>query len=272
VHDPIGLDTFWASFEAWSEQERTSAIAPVMNKLRPFLVRPELRGVIGQANPRFDVRQVFTERKLLLVNLAKGQLGPETSALLGSLVITRLWQATLGRSAIAPERRHPVFVYVDEFQDYLHLPLDFADALAQARGLRVGFVLAHQYLHQLEPAMRSAVLANAQSRVAFRLGADDARQLSAGSGLAPEDFQGLGAFQCYTQLVAKAAVQPWCSARTLPPVDSTSDPRAVRAASRQTYGTDRSDIDAGIRELVLRRRAGSDDDLGPRRRPNGGRP
>jgi hypothetical protein len=272
VDDPIGLGSFWASFEAWREPERTSAIAPVMNKLRPFLLRPDLRAVIGQAEPRFDVRQVFSERKLLLVNLAKGQLGPETAALLGSLVITQLWQATLGRSAIAPERRHPVFVYVDEFQDYLHLPLDFADALAQARGLGVGFVLAHQYLHQLDAAMRSALLANAQSRISFRLGAEDARVMAAGSGLAPEDFQGLGAFQCYAQLVAKAAVQPWCSARTLPPRDSTSNPDAVRDASRQAYGTDRSEIDAAIRELVFSRRAGSDDDLGPRPRQNGGRP
>jgi hypothetical protein len=241
-----------------------------MNKLRPFLLRPELRAVIGQPEPRFDVRQVFTERKLLLVNLAKGQVGPETAALLGSLVITQLWQATLGRSAIAPERRHPVFVYVDEFQDYLHLPLDFADALAQARGLGVGFVLAHQYLHQLEAGMRSAVLANAQSRVSFRLGIEDARLLAAGSTLAPEDFQGLGAFQCYTQLVANAAVQPWCSARTLPPVAATSDPIAVRAASRERYGIDRTDIDARIRELVFRR-GGGEDDLGPRPRRNGGR-
>jgi hypothetical protein len=270
VDDPIGLGNFWASFEAWSEAERTAAIAPVMNKLRPFLLRPELRAVIGQPEPRFDVRQVFTERKLLLVNLAKGQVGPETAALLGSLVITQLWQATLGRSAIAPERRHPVFVYVDEFQDYLHLPLDFADALAQARGLGVGFVLAHQYLHQLEAGMRSAVLANAQSRVSFRLGIEDARLLAAGSTLAPEDFQGLGAFQCYTQLVANAAVQPWCSARTLPPVAATSDPIAVRAASRERYGIDRTDIDARIRELVFRR-GGGEDDLGPRPRRNGGR-
>jgi Type IV secretion-system coupling protein DNA-binding domain len=100
VVDPIGLEPFWSVFEAWSEPERTAAIAPVMNKLRPLLMRPELRAIIGQTQPRFDVRQVFTERKVLLVNLARGLLGPETSALLGSLVVAQLWQATLGRSSI----------------------------------------------------------------------------------------------------------------------------------------------------------------------------
>jgi hypothetical protein len=269
VSDPIGLEPFWNAFEAWSEAERAAAIAPVMNKLRPLLLRPELRAIIGQTRRSFDLRRVFTERKILLVSLSKGLLGPETSALLGSLVVSQLWQAVLGRTAIAPEKRHPVFVYVDEFQDYLHLPLDFADALTQARGLGVGFVAAHQYLHQLDPAMRSAVLANAQSRVAFRLPSEDARVIAADSALAPEDFQSLGAFQCYVQLVAQAAVQPWCSAATVLPGQPISRPAAVRAASRRAYGVDRAEIDADLHQLFRGGHQGGGDDLTPRRRDSG---
>jgi hypothetical protein len=270
VSDPIGLAPFWAAYEAWSEAERAAAIAPVMNKLRPLLLRPELRAIVGQTRGSFDLRRVFTERKILLVSLSKGLLGPETAALLGSLVVSQLWQAVLGRTAIAPERRHPVLVYVDEFQDYLHLPLDLADALAQARGLGVGFTLAHQYLHQLGPEMRSAVLANAQSRVAFRLPGEDARALAADSRLAAEDFQSLGAFQCYAQLVANSAVQPWCSARTLLPGQPISEPAAVRAASRGAYGVDRAEIEADLHELFVGRRQSVSDDLAPRRRSSGG--
>jgi hypothetical protein len=266
VVDPIGLGPFWASFEAWSEAERAAAIAPVMNKLRPLLLRPEMRTIIGQTRGSFDLRRIFTERKVLLVNLSKGLLGPETSALLGSLVVSQLWQAVLGRAAIAPARRHPVFVYVDEFQDYLHLPLDFADALAQARGLGVGFALAHQYMHQLQPAMRSAVLANAQSRVAFRLPNEDARLVAAESLLAPEDFQSLEAFQCYVRLVAKAAVQPWCSAITTLPGEPVSDPAAVRAASRAAFGVERAEIESDLHTLFFGRRDNGGDDLAPRRR------
>jgi Type IV secretory system Conjugative DNA transfer len=270
VSDPIGLSPFWAAYEAWSEAERAAAIAPVMNKLRPLLLRPEMRAIVGQTRRSFDLRRVFTERKILLVNLSKGLLGPETSSLLGSLVVSQLWQAVLARAAIAPDRRHPVFVYVDEFQDYMHLPLDFADALTQARGLGVGFVAAHQYMHQLDPAMRSAVLANAQSRVAFRLPGEDARVIAADSALAPEDFQGLGAFQCYVQLVAKAAVRPWCSASTLPPGKPISDPAVIRAASRNTYGVDRAEIEADLYQLFVGRRQTESDDLTPRRRDAGG--
>ena len=79
--------------------------------------------------------------------------------------------------------------------------------------------------------MRSAVMANAQNRVAFRPAAEDARQLAApGSGLDPEDFLGLGAFEFYAQLLAGGTIQPWCSGRSLPPADPISDPATIRAA------------------------------------------
>jgi Type IV secretion-system coupling protein DNA-binding domain len=265
VSDPIGLGPFWATYEGWSEPERITATAPVMNKLRPLLMRPELRNLLGQRSG-FDVRRVFKERKILLVNLNKGLLGPETSALLGSLIVSMLWQAILGRSSIPPERRHPALVVVDEFQDYLHLPLDFADALAQARGLGAGFALAHQYLHQFSPAMRSAVLANAQSRVAFRLPNDDAKVLAAGGLLSPEDFQSLGAYEAYAQVVASEAVQPWCSVKTLPPPAPVSDAAAVRAASREAHGVGRAQVEAELHKLFAGGRSNGHDDLAPRKR------
>jgi energy-coupling factor transporter ATP-binding protein EcfA2 len=269
VSDPIGLGPFWSTYEAWSEQERITAIQPVLNKLRPLLLRPEVRSIIGQTRGDFDLRRVFTERKILLVNVSRGLLGPETSALLGSLVVSMLWQAILGRAAIAPERRHPVTVVLDEFQNYLHLPVDLADALAQARGLGAAFHLAHQYLHQLDPAMRSAVLANAQSRVAFRLPSEDARVIAAGSALDPEDFQSLGAFEAYAQLVAGDALQPWCSVVTLPAGAALSDPAVVKAASRSAYGVDRASVEAGLHQLFGGRTRTDSDDLTPRRRQSG---
>ena len=271
IDDPIALGPFWAAFESWSEGQRMAAVAPLLNKIRPFLLRPQLRAVLGQARPRFDIREVFTRRRILLVDCSVGQLGPEVAALLGSLVLTQLWAATLGRSAIAPERRHTVTVVVDEFQEYLRLPGDLGDALAQARGLGVGFTLAHQYLHQLEPAMRSAVLANAQNRVCFRLADEDARLLTRhGSQLAPDDFGGLDAYEFYAQLVAGDAVQPWCSGRSLPPEPAISDPDRVRIASQMNYGRDRQEVEDELRNLVLGRRGTSvADDFGPRRRGGG---
>ena len=268
VNDPIALEPFWAAFEAWSDAARTEAIAPLLNKVRPLLLRPQLRAVLGQAHPRFDIRDVFTKRRILLVDCSKGELGPETAALLGSLVVSQLWSATLERTAITPERRHPVSVVLDEFQDYLRLPTDLGDALAQARGLGVGFTLAHQYLHQLDPAMRSAVLANAQNRICFNLAEEDARIMaSPGSGLEPEDFANLGAYEFYARLVARSTIMPWCSGKSLPPSPLIRNPEDVMAASRENYGRSRVEVDAEIRGLTGRTPQESHQDIAPLRRP-----
>jgi len=203
----------------------------------------------------------------VLVNLAKGLLGPEASALMGALVVSQFWEATLGRTAVDQARRHPVFAYLDEFADYLQLGTDLADALGQARGLGVGLVLAHQFLHQLDPTMRSAVLANARSRVCFQLATEDARVIAAG-GDEPEadDFTSLAAYQCYLQLVAGGAVQPWCSAATQPLPEPISDAAAVRTASAHAYGVPRTDTEAALRQLVFGTGSSDDGDFAPRRR------
>lgn len=264
LDDPLGLGPFWLAFEHWSEAERTAAIAPSLNRIRPFVLRPQLRAVLGQSRPRFDLAQVFSERKVLLVNLAKGVIGGEAASLLGGLILNQLWGAALRRTTIAPSRRRPAFVYVDEVQDYLHLPTDLGEALVQARGLGVGFVLAHQHLSQLDPATRAAVLTNARSRVCFQLGTDDARALAT-PPLTADDFRELPAFEVYAQLLAAGAVQPWCSARTTAAPAALGSGSEVRRRSRQRYGTDRSIVEAELEQLLAGTGGGADD-LAPRRR------
>jgi hypothetical protein len=268
LDDPLGLTPFWLTFEGWSEAERLAAVAPSMNRIRPFLLRPQLRAVLGQSRPRFELSQVFTERKILLVNLSKGVIGGEAASLLGSLLLSQLWAAALRRSTIPQKQRHPVFVYVDEVQDYLHLTTDLGDALVQARALGVGFVVAHQHLAQLDSATRAAVLTNARSRICFQLPADDARVL-ASPPLTADDLRELPAFEVYAQLVADGAVQPWCSARTLPAPAITSNPDQVRSRSRRNYGVEQAAVDAELERLLGGRRFDTDD-LAPRRRQNRG--
>src|SRR5262249_729259 len=149
------------------------------------------------------IEDVFTKRRIVLVSLAKGLIGPEAAALLGSLFVAELWQTVLERAGIRPERRHPIVLYADEFQDYVHLPTDMSDALGQARGLGVGLTLAHQHLAQLPTGLRSAVMANARSRACFQMAADDAQAMARLSGgeLSAEDFQRLRRYEAYVQLV-----------------------------------------------------------------------
>jgi type IV secretory pathway TraG/TraD family ATPase VirD4 len=106
---------------------------------------------------------------VLLVPLSSGTLGAETAGLLGTLLLATLWQAVLGRVALHPSERHPVFVHIDEAQAVLKLPVDLADMLAQARGMGVSFTLAHQHLGQIEDRMvRSALLGTVRSQIVFQ--------------------------------------------------------------------------------------------------------
>jgi hypothetical protein len=265
--DEVALKPFWSWFEGLGDGERQQAIAPVMNKLRAFLLRPRMRAVIGQAGPGFDLGSVFSERKVLLVSLAKGLIGPEAAALLGSLVVSQLWQTALGRAAVPSHERTPVMVFIDEFQDYLHLPTDIAEVLAQARGLGVGLTLAHQHLAQLPATMRSAVLANARSRVCFQLGSEDARLIAASTAdLEALDLQGLGRYEAYASLVARGNVTHFASLRTLEPTEPTSDAKQLRESSRSRYGRDLAEIEAQLTALVSGGDGGDERPIGRRRR------
>jgi TraM recognition site of TraD and TraG len=252
VDDPVALEPFWAWFDSISDAERQQSIAPVLNKLRPFLLRRSVRAIVGQVQPRFHIDEVFTKRKIVLVSLAKGLIGPEAAALLGSLFIAELWQAILGRAHVSPAKRHVVTVFLDEFQDYVHLPTDMSDALAQARGLGIGLTLAHQHLAQLPAALRASVLANARSRICFQLAGDDAQtmaRLSDGQ-LEPKDFQRLRRFEAYAQLMASGETINYASFRTLPLPDKTVDSTRVRSLSRQRYGRPLEAVDAEIRRML----------------------
>jgi hypothetical protein len=265
--DPLALEPFWAWYEQLAPGERAQAIAPLMNKLRQWLLRPSLRAVLGQRQPRFQLAQVFSEQKILLVPLRKAVLGPEAAALLGSLVVAQLWQAVQARASVPAVQRRPVMVYIDEVQDYLHLPTDLGDALAQARGFGVGFTLAHQFVGQLPLPMRSAVLANARSRVCFQLSREDAVQLAKGHPeLSPDDFTTLGQFEVYASLFARGAATPYASGTTLPPSAATSRPAELLRASRQRYGRPLDEIEAGFTDLLTTPQQAADTPLGRRRR------
>jgi hypothetical protein len=251
VDDPLALDMFWQWFEDLSAAERADALAPVMNKLRSFLLRKALRRIIGQPQPALDLRDIYRKRTILLVNLATGEMGPEASALLGAMVVSALWQTVLGRTAVPAERRHPVMVFLDEFQSYLALPTDLADVLAQARGLGVGLTLAHQHLAQLPSPIKAATLANARSRVVFASQHDDAQVFVRDDArLTPADVRGLDRYSVYASLLADNRTTPYASGQTLPAPPVVRDGDEVRERSRRRWGIPAAAIDAELEALI----------------------
>jgi RecA/RadA recombinase len=248
LDDPIGLQPFWAAYEALSPADRAQRSAPMQNKLRAVLMRPRLRNVLGQANPLLDFDQLLSERRIFLVPLAKGLLGEDAANLLGSLLIARLWQAVQRRAGMPPAARRPVFLFVDEFQDFLNLPTPIPDLLAQARALGLGLTLANQNLGQLTTEVREAVLANARSRVVFQPSASDARRLAQEEArLTAQDLMGLGAHEVVARLSVGARVAPAATGITRPAPPVVSDGTAIRELSRERYGRDRAEIEAEMR-------------------------
>ena len=245
--DPLGTGQFWAAYEALSEAQRQQWVGPVLTRLQPFLIRPHLRATLGQAAPSFDLGEVFTRRRIVLVSLNKGVLGAESARLLGSLLVGQLWPLILARAAVEPSQRHVVSVFIDEVQDYLSLPGSLADALAQARSLGVAFHLAHQYRGQLPPALKAGIDANARNKIIFSLSAADAAELARQAiDLEAADFQLLPRFGVYARTLHHGRENPWCQAITLPPTPPTQDALALRASSQARYGQDATQVEAAL--------------------------
>ena len=245
--DPLGTGQFWAAYEALSEAQRQQWVGPVLTRLQPFLIRPHLRATLGQAAPSFDLGEVFTRRRIVLVSLNKGVLGAESARLLGSLLVGQLWPLILARAAVEPSRRHVVSVFIDEVQDYLSLPGSLADALAQARSLGAAFHLAHQYRGQLPAALKAGIDTNARNKIIFSLSAADAAELARQAiGLEAADFQLLPRFGVYARTMHHGRENPWCHAATLPPTPPVQDALALRASSQARYGQDAAQTEAAL--------------------------
>ena len=252
VKDKVALQPFWAQFEALSDLQRRQQIEPVLNKLRQFTLRPGLRNVLGQAQPKFSLTDLFYKRKIVLVPLNRGIVGSEAGRLLGSLIVGLTWVLALSRASIPAERRHIVNVYIDELQDYLSLPTDLSDALAQARGLGVGMTLAHQYRDQLPPEIRAGIDANCRNKIVFGLNSKDAKDMAAmAPELTAEDFMTLPRYQIYTSFQAGGRSTGWVMGRTLPPPPPLRAPAELYARSMRTYGTPAGETEENYLKTII---------------------
>lgn len=248
LDDPVGLAPFWGWFESLKDGERFAVCGPVLNKIRAFVMRPTVRAIIGQADPKLSLTRVLAEGKVLLVSLASGLLGEEAANLLGALVVAELWHATKARAGFPPGHRLPFMAYLDEWQNLLHLPTPMASVLAEARGLGLGLTLAHQSLTQLPNEARDAVLSNARSRVCFQLPSADARLIARDLGglFTADDLMGLSAYEVMLAAFAAGSTQPPATAETLPMTPTLGGGAVLRTASRSQFGRDRAEVDAAI--------------------------
>ncbi|MHA6760060.1 type IV secretory system conjugative DNA transfer family protein [Streptacidiphilus sp. PAMC 29251] len=236
VQGDVALAQFWSWYEGQSPAGQAAAIAPPMNKLRQFLLRPAVVRMLDPRGGRFRLRDTFRTNKVVLVPLNEGLIGPGVASLLGRLVIAEIWQAVQERASEHGAEQRPGMIYVDEAPRFVHLPTSLADALAISRSLSVGWLLAAQFRSQFPQDLRTAVDINARSKIAFATEADDARDLAKlAPGLEAEDFLALPRFHAYANLVASGAPSGWALVRTLPPTPITGDVEEVRRTIRANW-------------------------------------
>lgn len=209
---------FWINeYNKYPERFRLESISPIQNKVGAFLSNSLLRRMLTDPERPLNLRRSMDEGKIILVNLAKGSIGEDTANLLGSLLISRFDLAALSRSDTPENERRDFVLYMDEFHNFTTQSLVFM--LSELRKYRLSLVLAHQYLSQLEPRIRDAILGNVGTIMLFRIGAADAEELA--PEFAPTfgmtDLMSLPNYSIYLRMMIDGKISPPFSAVTLPP-------------------------------------------------------
>ncbi|HOZ36642.1 MAG TPA: type IV secretion system DNA-binding domain-containing protein [bacterium] len=256
VKDPV-VKAFWVEeYANYNERFRTEAIAPIQNKVGQFLSSSVIRNIVGQSKSTIDMREIMDNQKILILNLSKGRIGEDNSALLGAMMITKIQLAAMSRVDIPEPERKDFYLYVDEFQNFA--TESFADILSEARKYRLNLIMAHQYIAQLTSMsgggrvtkVKDAVFGNVGTIVIFRVGAPDAEDMikEFEPYFVEEDLVNLTKYQIYLKLMIDGVASKPFSARTLPPIKT--EEKGIRekviAVSRERYANSRVEVEEKI--------------------------
>ncbi len=248
VQDPV-IKAFWENeFSRYSQRFEVEAVAAIQNKVGQFVSNPLVRNIIGQTHSTIDLRKIMDEGKILIVNLSKGRIGEDNSALLGAMLITKLQMAAMSRIDIPVDKRRDFYLYVDEFQNFS--TESFANILSEARKYALNLTLAHQYIEQLDEKVRAAIFGNVGTVILFRVGAFDAEFLE--KQFMPEfevnDLVNLPNYHIYLKLLIDGVSGKPFSAAALAPIsmigESYSD--VLIENSRRKYSVARSIVEEKI--------------------------
>ncbi len=200
IADPQVREFWTTEFPAMNYKTAIDGVAPIANKLGAYLSHPVIRRAVCEPETPIRFRRIMDEGQTLIVNLAKGRIGPDMANVMGGLLTASLMNAALSRHDIPEERRRPFMLYVDEFHSFT--TLSFASLLSEVRKYGLGVTLAHQYIEQAEPAVNEAVFGNVGSLIAFRVGALDAPLIARQLGPVSEaDLIALPNHRAYTRIM-----------------------------------------------------------------------
>lgn len=254
VTDPI-IRAFWEKeLPQTSGQTKGEMLPYLVSKIGRFIENNMMRNIIGQARSGFDFRDVMDKKKILLVNLSKGQIGEMNSNLLGLIIVTKLQMAALGRVNLPEKDRNDFYLYIDEFQNFITDSI--ATILSEARKYRLDLILGHQYIAQLTPKqgdtkVRDAIFGNVGTIVCFRVGVDDSELIA--KQMAPVfnefDVMNIEKYTAYLRLlIQNTAARPFNIKMFPQPKGDPTVAQAIRQLSRLKYGRDRTLVESEIME------------------------
>jgi hypothetical protein len=248
VQDPV-VRAFWEhEFESQDKRMKAEMVSPILNKVGPVLMTPQLRNILGQIRSRIDARFMMDNKRIFIANLSKGKLGADKANLLGSFLVSQFQVAAMARADVQEDRRVDFMLYVDEFHSFVSD--SFAAILSEARKYRLNLALSNQYLAQVKPEILNAVVGNVGSVVSFRVGHDDAEALEKmfGKTYAASQFSGLSNREIYGKLLIDGKeIEPFAG-RTLPPGGTYYGKRnTIVRRSREKYSTPREVVEQKIR-------------------------
>ncbi len=247
ITDPA-VKSFWnEEFAKWDERFMREATAAIQNKIGQFTANPLIRNIVGQERSSFNIREMMDERKILLVNLSKGRIGEQNAALLGAMIVTKIYLAAMSRAEVSKSEMSelpPFFLFVDEFQNFAND--SFSDILAEARKYKLNLTIAHQYIEQMEETVRDAVFGNVGTTICFRVGPLDAEVMEKIflPTFTAEDIVNLGKYQIYLTLMIDGVGSKPFSAVNMPPLPrkSISYRDEVIENSRSLYARTRKEV------------------------------
>lgn len=210
------LRNFWINeFPDWAAKYHDEAVTPLLDKIGEFVTTDMIRNMVGQPINRYDFREIMDSRKILLIKVSKGILGDENSALLGAMIVAKIYQAAMSRADLPIEQRQDFYFYVDEFHNFA--TNSFNEILSESRKYRLNLTIANQFLNQIPESIRKTILGNVSNLLTFRVGGEDANALSTEfqPRFSPEDIIHLAFRDFYVRMTVNGEAQETFSGRTL---------------------------------------------------------
>jgi len=248
VSDPALL-YYWQ--KGFPQLSGNKSIGPAITRLDTFLSPKPIRYMVSQPENRLDFAHITDTGKIFLAKLSQGLLGRENSYLLGTLLVSKFQQLAMARQAQQIASRRDFWLYLDEFHNFISPSM--AEILTGARKYRVGLILAHQELRQLQrdSEVSSAVMSNPYTRIVFRVGDDDARKLADGFAFfEARDLQNLPTGQAVARIErSDYDFNLSVSLPSEPDRDAAAERRReVIVVSRRNYATPRVEVENHLRQ------------------------